>query len=766
MGFAHTHSNWTYIQHKLLMSGTGANRRQLATYYNDTGSDKVITSVTFKLGVANGYVPKDDGGAELNCTGASITAYLTINGVNSDTITISAKCNPVSGTWYNTSSCVDCTFNFPGNPQVNNNTTAGILITVSNPDATNQGLVSPKKNPTGTLADPYTAPSSYSISEITPTYGIVGETSFTAKYNITKGTNNISWTYARLYNSSGSYIKDYNLSKTSTGSNITGSFTLGTDKFSDGQQYKGSIYFFDGNSSNNYFETGQKNIYTYRTPKIDSVSLSPSSFSGTGNSTLYWNTNGRRWSTANEANFITTFKFNKNGTVINSSNNSPNTGDTTNTSSEQSQTLSSSIINSSFTGAQRCEEKITTSVTVIRTNPTSGKTNSATSGNVTIQFWPKYEISNLWYTDPGNDNTGISSGSTNYIDVLPNITVNWSYPTNADRGIIDGFIIRIYESDKTTQVGSDYKVSASTTSKDFNTKTQLRRGELNYIKIIPYYNMPDNTVKEGPSTIKQFILPIGRIRKPEISFPINNSTWHNKNFRILLTCPIDDDFDIYGITEDNYRYKNIQLNITGPNSFNTTYTYSSNSTIFSTTTMSYEKDIAINPSVISTFPNLSYYNIKIRFQKNYYQNIWSEWSDTIVINNTSISELSINKEDYIMISHYTYVRDCSIRLWEVYHNNQKESYDSNNISKSKGDIIYASNYEGIYNTILAIYNKVNDWCSYDSNRTGVKFTQTISNMSGTLVPKYDELITASKVSNEPAGRNYKNILIECMNKLY
>lgn len=611
--------------------------------------------------------------------------------------------------------------------------------------------------------NPYTAPSNYSISEITPVYGIVGETSFTAKYNITKGSNNISWTNVRLYNSDGNYIKDYDLYKTSTGSNITGSFTLGTDNFSDGQHYKGSVRFYDGKD---YFETGQKNIYTYRTPKISGVSLSPSSFSGTGNSTLYWTTNGRRWGTANESNFTTTFKFNTNGIIINSSNNDLNEGDTTNTSTEQSQTLSRSIINSSFTEEQRCKASITTTVTVIRTNPTSKKTASSSSSNITIQFWPKYEISNLWYTDPGNNNTTISTGSTNYIDKLPKVTVNWSYPTNADRGIIDGFIIRIYEEDKVTQVGEDYKVSASTTSKEFNTKTQLRRGELNYIKIIPYYNMPNNEVKEGPATIKQFILPIGRIVKPKIMFPTNNSEWHNKNFRILLTCPKDDDFDIYGIKEAEYRYKDIQVNITGPNDFNKTYTYSSNPTIFSTSTMSYEKDITINPSVLTSFPDLSYYYMKIRFQKNYYENIWSEWSDIILVYNTSISELDINIEDKITISQYTIVRDYSTRLWEVYHDKKKESYDSNNKEKVKGDIIYAINYQGIYNTILAIYNKVNKWCTYDSNRSNVNFTQEITNMSGTLVPKYDELITASKVSTEPTGRNYKNILIECMNKLY
>ena len=768
MGFTNTHS-WTYIE-KAYYPIAPSSTRQLGTYYNNSGSSKKIKSVTFYCATGSGTKGSDDKwGSAVSGNGKSITMKLVINGVESNEVTISntssvySTTTTINGVTYNVksfteSSCTAKTFNFSDGPVISNGSTVSITATLSGSGTVL--VVRPERSSgsyiSGTVVDPYTAPS-YSYDSISPTYGIWNSTSFKPKYTISGGTGSIDWTIVKIFNSSDTYLGQIDLGNKSKGT-ITSSFKLGSG-YSDGTQYKTSIRFSDCTQE---LETSKKTIYTYRTPKISSVSLSPTSFSGTGNSTLKWSTNGRRWGTSYESNFTTTYKFNTNGTVLNAGTNNPNTEDSTNTMSAQSMTLSKSIIDSSFTAAQRSQEKITTTVTMIRTNPTSGVTASSSSGNITIQFWPKYEISSLSYTNPSNNNT-ISAGTTQYIDALPKVRVNWAYSNSADRGIIDGFIIRIYRSDKSTLVGNAYYMGASDTYKDFDLKTQLKRGELNYIKITPYYNLPSGGVKEGPATIQTFIKPLGRIRKPEITYPINNTTWHNKNFRILLRCPIDDDFDQYGLTEANYRYKDIQLYIEGPN-FSATYSYSANPTIFSTATMSYQKYIAINPSIITSFPLLTYYKMKIRFQKNYYENIWSEWSDIIQLNESTISELNINKETKILQSQYKTVRDYSVRLWNVYHKST-EQLDSNNVARSVGDIIQAKNYTGIYNTILAIYNRVNGWCDYDTNRSNVKFTQTITNLSNTLVPVRGELITASKVSNEPSGRNYKNILIECMNKL-
>ena len=104
-------------------------------------------------------------------------------------------------------------------------------------------------------------------------------------------------------------------------------------------------------------------------------------------------------------------------------------------------------------------------------------------------------------------------------------------------------------------------------------------------------------------------------------------------------------------------------------------------------------------------------------------------------------------------------------MWEVYFNKNIESINSDNVERKQHDIIYAKDYQGIYNTILNIQSRVNNYTTFDSNRDNIKFNQNITNLSDNNKTK-QELITAAKISNDPIGRNYKNILVECMNKLY
>lgn len=119
----------------------------------------------------------------------------------------------------------------------------------------------------------YTAPS-YSISDVSPSIGTYNNTNFTVKYTISGGTNNIDWAIAKIYNSSNSHIASIDLSK-SKGTNMTKSFKL-PSACTDGQQYKVSVRFSDSHSE---YETGKINIYTYRTPKVDNVIMTETSFS-------------------------------------------------------------------------------------------------------------------------------------------------------------------------------------------------------------------------------------------------------------------------------------------------------------------------------------------------------------------------------------------------------------------------------------------------------------------------------------------------------
>ena len=122
-------------------------------------------------------------------------------------------------------------------------------------------------------------------------------------------------------------------------------------------------------------------------------------------------------------------------------------------------------------------------------------------------------------------------------------------------------------------------------------------------------------------------------------------------------------------------------------------------------------------------------------------------------------------DQIIEIAHYRTVRNYSVRLYDVYFKDRK-NLPSYNIDKNQYDLIITENYQSIYDTILNIKNKVNNYATFDSNRNDVKFNQTINDLDGNNKVIKGEIITANKISNNPKGRNYMNILIADMNKLY
>ena len=189
MGFTNTHG-WTYIQTAYYPIAPSADRT-LGTYYNNTGSRKKITSVTFYCATGKGNKPnKDDWGDAANGNGGSITMKLVINGVSSNSVTItntSAVYTGSSGNMsFSSSSCQAKKFTFDNGPVINNGDTVDITASLSGSGTVLVVRRSESNNSyiSGSVTDPYTAPS-YSISDISPDYGIVKETSRTVKYSIT-----------------------------------------------------------------------------------------------------------------------------------------------------------------------------------------------------------------------------------------------------------------------------------------------------------------------------------------------------------------------------------------------------------------------------------------------------------------------------------------------------------------------------------------------------------------------------------------------------
>lgn len=567
----------------------------------------------------------------------------------------------------------------------------------------------------------------------------------------TSGDNNYTSVYVNI---NGTDTSDIGISNNS--SNYT--FKPSNYSVSDGQSYKVYARRVHSKKTSLYAKSNTLTLYTYRTPLVKSLSLSDNNFSGIGNATLYWYTNGRRWSTTYEDAFVTTYRFGSKNWLT-ASNQGPGKNDE-NILKQESQNITSSILESVFTAAERSVDKISTTVTVKRTNPSSG-VEATQSTNITIQYTPKYAPSKLVYRN-NSTNDIIAQGSTVYLDEVPKIKCEWTYPDKVDRGVISGYVLRIYEdSSYENLVTEKYITSTSLTgSTVLTTRTDLKRGQLNYITLSAYYIRPNTKEKvEGPLIKQTFVLPLGKLYPPNVPYPVNKTRWHNKNFRILMELPFDDDYDALDdyIQTDTYRYKDIELVING-----TSYLWSQNKNLFSTETLGYQYRICINPSLLSNFVDTNEYNIKLRVQKNYYKNIWSEYT-SLTLYVTKITNLSLVKEQIILIDHYKYVQSASERLWNVYPISSKPA---NNKDLSRGDIIYYNNYTAIYNTVLQIQNDVNNWARFDSNKFNVKFNQTINTLSGSNTPTNDYITAAKDERPIKQGRNYMNICIDCMNKLF
>lgn len=610
--------------------------------------------------------------------------------------------------------------------------------------------------------DAYIAPS-YSLIDATQ-IGIVNSTNYNIKYKISGGTNNLSWKHLDFLQGT-NVIKWFELDKTKSNNEQTATTKLKTtDGFKDGESYTVRIAFNDNKAT---YNTNTKTVYTYRTPILNNFSLSDYNFSGIGNTTLNWYTNSKRWDTTLEKDFKTYLIFGTESSWTESSNHNPTSSNKDNTAVLQTQILNESFINTHFSNSQRSVPSISTTIQMKRKNESSGVETLSDTKDITIQFQPKYTPTILQYWDfdsskPNNKGNSITPGSTLFIDEHPYILVDWTYNNSVDRGVIYGYEVNIYTDNTYSTVFKNINVPTSThdqlyASTKLNIKTDLKRGQLNYIGVKAYYTKPDGSGKlYGPELKQQFILPIGKIQKPVIAYPINNTTWHNKYFRVLLQSPIDDDFDTYSTSvQNNYNYKNVELSING-----TIYNFTSYPNIYSVNSLRYREKICINPSLINNFIDTNVYKIKIRYQKNYYLNIWSEWSNEVTLNKSNINELNLIQNNIILATEYKTMRNYSVRLWNVYPINL---LDVNNIDRNKGDIIQQKHFNGIYNTILGIQSGINNYAVYD--KINCKMNESITKLTSPNNVT-DDIITASKdVRPLIQGRNYWNILIESMNYL-
>lgn len=606
--------------------------------------------------------------------------------------------------------------------------------------------------------NPYTAPS-VTYNSVT-SIGVINESTWTAKYSITPPTGD-NLTDTGLDGMSGG-LTIHNFSFGTASGDRSSTFTLKSDDgFSDGSSYDTRIYANDNHGSVHNPTEQNKTTRTYRTPKIQSVEPSSSTISGTGlgNPSINWSTNKRKWEEKVESDFTTQIKFVGGNNTFFDASDQQTGSDNNNAMHYGSEKLTTTLINNKFSKDQRSVSSLTTQVVVRRTNPSSKKYAEGTA-NLKIQFQPTYTPYGLQFRKNSKSGAIIPAGSTIYVDEVPNIYVSWGYSSEVDSGVVNGYEVTTYNASGSL-LGTDIvdvsnpSISTSRLGNTTISSYDLKRGEVNQIKIRAYYDKPDGSGKlYSPYLSSSFVKPVGRLSTPTISYP-RSGTWHSDDFRVLFQLPSDSDYSTYTTsTQNSYQYRDIQVKIN-----NQTYSYSTDPQIFSTDKQGYQKKICVRWMLASSVNLSTTYNIQVRVQKNYYTSDWSNWSSTVTL---KIDELnfSVNKGDIILADHFNKVGTSIYNGWLCY--SFQSFADANGFSVDEGDEINHTDENSMYNLIKTIQDGVNTWAVYDNN--DCKLTNTINAFDNNPTEE-GEYITAKAEDTSIPGRNYIQILANEFNKL-
>lgn len=546
-------------------------------------------------------------------------------------------------------------------------------------------------------------------------------------------------------------------------------FTPSDYKVSDGQSYIVSIRRVH-NGDKDLSVSTSTTLYTYRTPVINSLSIDNNPFSGIGNANVKWRSNARRWGNDKELDFKTYLQFSTDNNWFEVNDHKP-IQNNENSTEYASQNITRSILEEHISIAQRSQEKVQCNLKTKRKNESSGIEAITSNLNLIIQYQPKYAPLKVTFRE--NDSTGkiIPPKSLVLVNIVKHIHIKWTYPDYVDRGVIDGYRIIIY--DESDNKVKEYEKASNNLEEDLIIDSRdPKRGQYNTISIEAYYNKPDGSGKlYGPALKSDFIFPMSMLNKPVIAYPKNNTQWHNTMFRILFELPEDYDMDTYdsNIQNGEYRYRNVEIKINDTyilaftaNTENMTTNGKVVPQVFSTITLGYKTHLCIYPALLADFPIGNNYTMQIRVQKSYYRPLWSEWSDVVNLRQYPIS-FSVNVDDYILESHFNRMRNWSKQLYDVYPINP---FPSDNKNVQQYDVIEQVNYPGIYNTILGIQSGINNYASYDSNKSHLKLNNLI-NCFESPNEVTDEYVTAlADPRPNKAGRNYIQLMVDSMNKLY
>lgn len=663
---------------------------------------------------------------------------------------------------------------------------------------------------TGTIGvpayNPYTEPSVYAVTSYTkigraPVNGHAG-TDYSVTYNIQCGAGGaIHWARCELYQegTTWNYGKYANVEGALNGKCVYTDYVLQpndnmhangerttTIKLPavDHKKYKIAIRFSD--CHHQWISGDDKNIYTYTQPLTTATLSTPTAadissgnytkrVSPQDNAKITCTARTRGWGKSNLENAFQTFvqigpKRVEDASVVKD-----------NTATDEIQTWSS---------------EYTLNATGLATYLVDGNTDYRNNAYYDMDMWVnQYSPSADWWSEKihryvrmqfrpvkaaiSGKVTSDSAGSTGIggktLNVAEQSTIYtfWDYAsTTGGAGVVSGYSYTIGTGGTGSSfVPSNISGTTSNKNKSFNTSTELVRGKMNYIKIVPYYQSPNGTKYyaqndngEEQALYFQLIQPVSTLDAPVIDYPINNGTWHNDSIRVCLQASNDPDFSTLGVTETNYRYGDVEIVINDKKFLRSN---ANNFTMFSATDTSHKGSLVINIFEGDGFVKASTYTIKVRFKKNYNLSStdsfnWSPYT-TVVVNKTEISELSINAGDIIRATHFNGIRDAINKSCNCYNKTQTTLTE---ITSSTQTVIDEKEYKTLYNRLNATIDTINNYTTYKlEGATYVKINNTLDQFK--VAPTEEETIKAAKNKSvtSATGRNYINLLREAINKL-
>lgn len=477
--------------------------------------------------------------------------------------------------------------------------------------------------------------------------------------------------------------------------------------------------------------------------------------------------NNRKW-TSYEDNFITQAYCSVNGSRVGNDWTTVGTAGTTSTFSLSGATLRGFVPKGS--------DGATVTIHVRRRNTKADWNSAEKTCTFTVYYKPRKGVTcaNTSYRKNNSSGSAISKGGLLINDSsTTGVYISWTYDdTTADAGYTEGYRIRVYNSS-----GSVVK-TYYTTSKSYTIpKADIPKMQDTKIDITPYYaNDQSNKASSGNASNYwyyaspekcDFVVLATKIDKPSITYPVEGSDWINTKFRVCFQLPTDPD---KGSELETYHYEDIEVDVNGKvfrmtsNPEGKTASGVQCEAAFSSTDLTYQRKMVIAPFKASNFPTATTYQIKVRVKKKYttVKNNWSEWS---AVRTFTVTPATFNPAvgDIIYATHYNNAKKVINRVRNTYG----VTWTNQPSDVSRGTIIYRSQYPyaNWYDRIVATKKQVNDYATFDSSKTAVKFDST--NAIKENFTQYVELVTAAsnEDKSDASGRNYMKIVYDRCNRL-